>query len=145
MIFFTRELYDKMQTGSVRVTPAEREWVRRVGIYDRYRKLIAPLLPSSVARLARDGLHDATIVSATQASGSLLLVVDTSHALSKLRSRRPRKLLFGGVRRPVNTRNLRGAWWVADEAHLSSRARFALHILFHRREAEIEAESLSIK
>jgi len=144
MIFFTRKIYDKMQAHTFRETPAEREWLKRIKIYDQYRKLISPLLPPAAARLARAGLHDATILSARQTSRSLILVVETTNALSRLSSRHPLKLSFKGVRRPVNTKRLQGAWWVCEEVHLSSHARFALHVLFQKHELEIEADELII-
>lgn len=145
MIFFTRELYDRMQAHTLRETPAEREWLKRSKVYDQYRKLISPMLPPSVVRLARAGLHDATILSAKQTSRSLLLVVETGNALGPLRGRRPVKLLFKGVRQRVNTKRLQGAWWVREEIHLSSRACFALHVLFHKYELEIEADELIMR
>ncbi len=61
-----------------------------------------------------------------------------------LRGQRVR-LIFWGVKRPIRTEGLEGNWWLYEEAHLSSRARFALHVLFHRGEFEIEADELSIQ
>ena len=145
MIFFTRELYDGMQVYSPRETRAEREWAKRAEIYQRYREVISPLLPVAVARLGREGLHDAIVMSARQAARSLFLVMDTLNALTKLRGRRPVRLRFTGVKRRVNTKRLVGAWWVAEEVHLSSRARYALHVLFHEGELEFEADGLVIE
>lgn len=39
----------------------------------------------------------------------------------------------------------RGEWWLCEEAHLSSRAPFALHVLLQSHEFEIEADALGIK
>jgi hypothetical protein len=145
LIFFTRELYEGMQVSSPRETRAEREWAKRAEIYQRYREVISPLLPAAVARLGREGLHDAIVLSAAQTADSLVLLMDTSNALTTLRGRRPVRLTFRGVRRRMITKRLVGAWWVADEVHLSSRARYALHVLFHQHEWEVEADRLVIE
>ena len=144
MIFFTRRLQDGVQDDSGWTRRAGREWKRRAEIYRRYKAVIAPLLPSSVRRLCRDTLHDAVVTSVKQQNGTLKLDVDARGALGGFRGYRVR-LTFRGVKRPIRTRGVVGNWWLYEEAHLSSRARFALHVLFHRGELEIEADELSIQ
>jgi hypothetical protein len=144
MLFFTRKLYDGMQDFSRAGLRAERGWTKLAEVYHQYLQLIAPLLPKSVARLGKAGLHDATVVSATQKGRTLNLVVDTTHALTRL-GRGQLRLTFKGVRGRVRTKRLVNAWWCYEEAHLCSRARFALHVLFHQGELEIEADELVIE
>lgn len=142
MVFLTRKLYDRMQDFSRAGLRAEREWARLAEVYQRYLQLISPLLPKTVARLGKAGLHDATVVSAVQRGRTLLLVVDTTHALTRLGGRGQLRLTFKGVREPVSTKSLVDAWWCYEEVHLSSRARFALHVLFHQGDLEMEADEL---
>lgn len=144
MIFFTRQLQDGVQDDSGWTRRAGQEWKRRAEIYRRYLAVIAPLLPSSVRRLCRETLHDAVVTSAKQHRGKIILVMDARGALGGFRGYRVR-LTFSGAKRPIRTRGLVGNWWLYEEAHLSSRARFALHVLFHRGELEIEADELSIQ
>jgi hypothetical protein len=145
MIFFTRKLYDEMQADTRGGTRALREWDRRAEAYRRYGQVVLPLVPKAVARLGREGLHDATIVSAVQRARRLTLIVDTTHALTRIGRRGHVRLVFHGVRGKIDTRRLARAWWCYEEVHLSSRARFALHVLFHRGELEIEADDLVIR
>lgn len=69
--------------------------------------------------------------------------MDTRHALSRFRPNRIR-LAFVGVKNRIRTRGLLGQWWLYEEAHLSSRAGFALHVFFDKTEVEIEADDLKI-
>ena len=144
MIFFTRELQDGVQDDSGWTRRAGREWKRRAEIYRRYMAVIAPVLPLSVRRLFRETLHDAVVTSVKQQHGTLKLDLDARGALGGFRGYRVR-LSFRGVKRPIRTRGVEGNWWLYEEAHLSSRARFALHVLLHRGELEIEADELSIQ
>ena len=144
MVFFTRQLYDGMQPESGWERRAEREWTRRLKTYRRYEAVIAPLLPTSVVRLSRETLHDAVVQSVEQSTGSLTFDLDARRALGGFGGRRVR-LSFTGVRRRIRTRGLVGHWWLYEEAHLSSRAKFALHVLFDTTELEIEAEELRIR
>lgn len=143
MVFFTRQLYDGMQPESGWERRAQREWMRRSKISRRYEAVIAPLLPASVIRLSRETLHDAVVESVEQRAGSLTFVMDARRALSGFAGRRVR-LAFTGVRRRIGTRGLVGSWWLYEEAHLCSRTRFALHVLFDSTELEIEADELRI-
>jgi hypothetical protein len=144
MVFFTRELQDGVQDDSGWTRRAGREWKRRAEIYRRYFAAITPMLPPAVVRLCRETLHDAVVESVEQNSGTLTLVMDAKGALGGFRGRRVR-LVFRGVRRRVPTRGLVGRWWLYQEPHLCSRARFSLHVLFHQGEIEIEADELSIE
>jgi hypothetical protein len=144
MIFFTRQLYDGMQPESGWGRRALREWMRRLKISRRYEALIAPLLPAPIVRLSRETLHDAVVVSVEQRIGSLTFVMDARRALGGFAGRRVR-LAFTGVRRRIRTRGLVGRRWLYEEAHLCSRARFALHVLFDSTELEIEADELRIQ
>ena len=144
MIFFTRQLQDGVQDDSGWTRRAGREWKKRAEIYRRYQTAIAPLLPSSVRRLCQETLHDAVVTSVRQQRGMITLVMDARGALGGFRGHRVR-LTLRGVKRPIRTKGLEGNWWLYEEAHLSSRARFALHVLFHRGEFEIEADDLSIR
>jgi hypothetical protein len=105
---------------------------------------ITPMLPPAVVRLCRETLHDAVVQAVKQDSDTLMLVMDARGALGGFRGQRV-QLLFSGVKRRVPTRGLRGRCWLYQEPHLSSRARFSLHVLFHQGEIEIEADELSIK
>jgi len=144
MIFFTRQLQDGIQDDSGWTRRAGREWKRRAKIYRSYEAVIAPMLPAAVVTLCRKTLHDAVVESAEQDSGTLRLVMDARGALGGFRGHRVR-LIFSGVKRRIRARGLVSKWWLYQEAHLSSRARFSLHVLFHRDEIEIEADELSIK
>ena len=144
MVFFTPQLYDGMQPESGWERRAVREWMRRWKISRDYAALISPLLPASVARLSRETLHDAVVDSVDQGVGSLTLVVDARRALGGFAGRRI-QLLFTGVRRRIRTRGLVGRWWLYEEAHLCSRARFSLHVMFDSTELEIEADELRIQ
>jgi len=144
MIFVTRQLHDGIQPGSGWERRAERQWRRREEIYARYLKIISSMLPAAVRRLCREGLHDAQVESATSALATLTLIVDLKHALGGFRGRRL-QLTFSGVHGRVSTRGLRGQWWLYEEAHLSSRARFSLHVMFDKSDLEIEADELSIR
>ena len=144
MIFFTRALYDGIQDGSDWGRRAERTWDRNRHIYHTYLKAISPLLPRSVIRLCRKTLHDAFVESVAQRAGSLTFTLDARGALGGFRGRRV-QLTFSGARRRVSTTGLAGGWWLYEEAHLSSRAAFALHVMLDRCEFEIEADALDIK
>lgn len=52
--------------------------------------------------------------------------------------------MFSGVRGRIPTRALRRQWWLYEEAHLSSRARFSLHVMFDESDVEIEADGLEV-
>jgi len=144
MIFFTRDIYLRMQTPSRRPTQAEREWLQQECIYKKYLKLISPRLPPALTRLARAGLHDALVLSARQSQECLVLTIDTSNALGAFRRPRPLKLVFQNVLHRVDNKALRGAWWVQEEVHLSNHRKFTLNVLFHQSELELEADSLRI-
>jgi uncharacterized protein DUF4085 len=144
MIFFTRELQDGVQDDSSWTRRACREWKRRSEVYRRYVAAITPMLPNAVVRLCRETLHDAVVKSVKQNSGTLTLVMDARGALGGFRGKYV-LLVFRGVKRRIPTRGLVGEWWLYQEPHLTSRARFALHVLFHQGEVEIEADNLSIK
>ena len=141
--FFTRQLQDGVQDDSGWTRRAGREWKRRAEIYRRYVATIAPMIPQAVLRLCRETLHDAVVESVEQTSGILTLVMDARGALGGFRGQRVR-LQFTGVRGKINTRGLVGRWWLYQEPHLCSRARFSLHVLFDRGEIEIEADNLSM-
>jgi len=144
MVFFTRQLQDGVQDDSGWTRRAGREWKRRAEIYRRYQAAIEPLLPASVRRLCRETLHDALVASVRQHAGTVTFALDASGALGGFRGRQIR-LVFSGVKRRIRTKGLVGQWWLYEEAHLSSRARFALHVLFDTRELQIEADGLSIR
>ncbi len=144
MIFVTRQIYEGIQPDSGWERRAERQWERRSEIYRRYYEVIAPLLPATVRRLCGHGLHDAVVESASQTGGTLSLTVDATNALGGYRGRRLR-LTFSGVRGRIPTRALRRQWWLYDEAHLSSGARFSLHVMFDKSDVEIEADELEIE
>src|SRR5688572_10750954 len=139
MVFFTRQLYDGVQPKSGWERRAQREWMRRWKIWRRYEEIIAPLLPAPVARLSRESLHDAVVEAVEQRNGSLTFVMDARRAMGGFGGHRIR-LAFAGVRRRIRTRGLVWNWWLYEEAHLCSRAKFALHVLFDSTEMEIEAD-----
>jgi len=144
MVFYTRQLYDGIQDDSGWTRRADQEWRRRDKIYRRYVAAITPMLPASVVRLCREGLHDAVVEAVAQDSGTLTLLMDARNALGFFRGRRVR-LVFRGLRRHVGTRGWVGRWWVCEEPHLCSRTRFSLHVLFDQGETEIEADELLIQ
>ncbi len=144
MIFFTRTLCQGIQPKSGWEQPAYHQWRRRVKVYADYLTAIGPMLPASVKRLCRASLHDARVVAAEQKPGVLILVLDASNALSRFRGQCVR-LRFHGVEKRLPLRGLAGQWWLYEEAHLSSRACFSLHVLFDMSELEIEANELVIE
>jgi Protein of unknown function (DUF4085) len=144
MIFFTRELYEGYQDGSGWQRRALRQWDRRQEIYTRYFDVIAPLLPASLRRLHVEGLHDGRIRVASLQDHELVLRIDANNALSGFRGRQVH-LRFRGVRGRPKIGKLVGQWWLYHEAHLSSRARFSLHVFFDRSDLEVEADELIIK
>jgi Protein of unknown function (DUF4085) len=143
MIFITRQLYEGTQPGSGWERRAGRQWDRRSEIYERDYEVVSPLLPIAVRRLCGHGLHDARVESASQVGGTLSLTVDATDALGGYRGRRL-MLSFSGVRSRIPTRALRRQWWLYEEAHLSSRARFSLHVMFDKSDVEIEADGLEV-
>jgi hypothetical protein len=143
MVFFTRELYQGIQPESGWERRAEREWYRRADIYAKYFEVIEPMLPAPVRRLCKQGLHDGVVTEAEFKGGELVLVVDATNALSGFRGRQVR-LAFRGVRGRPAVSKLIGQWWLYEEAHLSSHARFNLQVLFHPSELEIVADELTI-
>jgi len=144
MVFYTRQLQDGIQDDSGWARRAGREWRRRDKIYRRYVAAITPMLPASVVRLCREGLHDAVVESVEQDAGTLILVMDARDALGVFRGYRVR-LVFRGLRRRIPTRGWVGRWWLYEEPHLCSRTRFALHVLFDHGETESEADELRIQ
>jgi len=144
MVFFTRDLYLGVQPNSGWERRAEREWERRSDIYARYFEVIAPLLPTPVRRLCREGLHDGVIQEASFKDGELVLAVDTTNTPFGRFGGRQVWLTFRGVRGRPRVARLVGQWWLYEEAHLSSRARFSLQVLFDPSELEIEADELVI-
>ena len=145
MIFFTRQLYQDIQPKSGRERRAEREWRRRLELCKRYEALIRPMLPSSVVQFSRKSLHDAVVESISQSSGRIVLVLDARPCASGSYRGHRVCLAFGGVRQSIRTRGLVGQWWLYQEVHLCSRAKFSLHLLFTKSELEIEADELSIQ
>jgi Protein of unknown function (DUF4085) len=144
MVFFTRELYLGFQPASGWERRAEREWDRRAELYDRYAEAVSPLLPISVRRLCKQGLHDGVVRSSKLSGGELVLVVDATHALSGFRGRHVR-LTFRGVSGWPAVSKLVGQWWLYEEAHLRSGGRFCLSVLFDPAELDIEADELIIE
>lgn len=144
MIFITRELHEGFQDGSRWQRRAQREWEKRADIYARYLKVIAPMLPKAVRQLAASGLHDARVEAASQTGKKLVLTINAKGALSVYRGRRLR-LTFSGVRGRVPVQKLIGQWWLYEEAHLSCRAAFSLHVMFDKTDVEIEAAGLEIE
>jgi hypothetical protein len=144
MVFFTRELYLGIQPTSGWERRAEREWYRRSDIYSKYREVIGPLLPASVRRLCKQGVHDGVVCEAAFNDGELVILVDATNALSGFRGRHVR-LTFEGVRGRPAISKLVGQWWLYEEAHLSSRARFSLQVLFDSSDLEVEANELKIE
>jgi hypothetical protein len=141
MIFFTRDLYQRLQSDWQK---ASREWKRYAQLYANYLESIAPLLPVSVKQLCRSSLHDATMVTAHKQAGDLTLVLDTSNALSRYYGNCVH-LCFRGVKKHVPLRGLAGQWWLYAEAHLCSRSRFSLHVMLDKSDLEIEADELVIE
>ena len=144
MIFFTRELFLGIQPKSGWERRAENEWYRRVKVYARYAEMIAPLLPAAVRRLCKQSLHDAVVREAALRDGELVMLLDATNALSGFRGRQVR-LAFRGVQGRPSVAKLVGQWWLYEEAHLCSRARFSLHVLFDPSELEVEADELVIE
>jgi hypothetical protein len=144
MIFFTRELFEGTQPHSGWERRAMRETERRGKIYAKYFDAISPLLPPAVVRLCKTGLHDGVIQDASFKDHELVLVVDTTNALSEFRGSLVR-LTFRGMRGRPSVSKLVGEWWLYEEAHLSSNAPFSLHVMFNKVDLEIEAEKLVIK
>jgi hypothetical protein len=144
VIFFTRHLYNGSQPNSGWERRAERQLKRNAEIYHRYATVIAPLLPPAVVRLDQSGPHDAVVTSVTQPPGSLSLSLDAQYALGQYRGYHV-CLTFTGVKKRINTQGLVGQWWLYQEAHLTSRSCFALHVFFDDRDIEIEADELKIK
>ena len=153
MIFFTRRLYEGYQPTSSWQKRAHSEWERNRRIYSGYVAVIAPLLPKSVVDLDYGRLHDAVVTSVKQESERLTIVLDARNSLSRYWRGKEVCLIFCGVKKKIKTKGLVGQWWIEQEVHLSSHARFSLHVLFQycaagRRsttEIEIEADSLKIK
>jgi hypothetical protein len=77
-------------------------------------------------------------------AGELVLVVDATNALSGFRGRQVR-LTFRGVKGRPAVSKLVGQWWLYEEAHLSSRARFSLQVLFDPSQLDVEADELKIE
>ena len=144
MIFFTRRLYEGGQINSGWERRAQNEWKRKTEIYERYAAVISPLLPATVTRFDQSGPHDAVVTSVNQQPGVLTITLDATNALGQFRGRQI-QLTFSGMKKRVKARGLVGQWWLYQEVHLSSRARFAMHAFFDRQEIEIEADNLEIK
>jgi hypothetical protein len=94
--------------------------------------------------LCHNGLHDGVILSAARKSGELVLVVNTTNALSRFRGR-PLRVTFRGVSGRVRTSHLAGQWWLYEEVHLRSGGRFSLHVLLDTDELEIDADELVLR
>jgi hypothetical protein len=144
MIFFTRELFQGYQPGSGRERRAMREWDRNNEIYLAYRHIIAPLLPRAVVRLTGDGLHDSVITHVAQRDGIFAMTLDTSGSFSRFRPR-PVRLTFKGVKRKFAIRGLVGQWWLYDEVHLSSRAKFNLQVMLTDSELDFDVDDVKIE
>jgi ankyrin repeat protein len=144
MKFITRRLYEGIQPDSGWERRAERQWEQRSAAYDRHYRAIAPRLPASVRRLCDNGLHDAEVESASQPHGALVLVIDATSALGRYRGRHLR-LTFSGLPRRLHLPDLREQWWLYEEAHLSKRSRFSLHVMFDKSDVAIDADALKIE
>ncbi|QVL34593.1 DUF4085 family protein [Telmatocola sphagniphila] len=144
MVFFTREIYLGLQPCSGWERKAARQWLRSAKLYEQYLAAMAPMLPPSVRRLCKQGLHDGVVQFAKLSGCELVLVVDTTNALSGFRGRQVR-LTFHGVVGRFAVAKLVGQWWLYEEAHLRSGGRFCLSVMFDRTELDIEAEELVIE
>jgi hypothetical protein len=143
MLFFTRELYEGYQPNSGWERRALNEWDRRVNRYEQYSAAIAPMLPSPVLKLCKHTLHDGIVHEVKRTGDEISLTADATNALGGFR-RRIVTLIFRGVANRPRMTGLIGQWWLYEEAHLTSRSRFSLHVLFDRSEMEIEADELQI-
>jgi hypothetical protein len=137
-------MYEESQPHSGHERRALNEYKKSNEVYHRYAAVIAPLLPAEVARFDQSGPHDAVVTSINQEPGVLTIALDATNALGQFRGRQIR-LTFSGVKKKVKASGLVGQWWLFQEVHLSSRARFSMHVFFDRQEIEIEADSLEIK
>ena len=144
MVFFTRELFLGFQPESGWERKAEREWDRRMKVFEKYVEAVAPMLPSSVRRLCKHGLHDGVVREAKLSGGALVMVVDATHALGGFRGRQVR-LTFRGVLGRMSVSKLVGQWWLYEEVHLRSAGRFCISVLFDDSEWDIEADELDIE
>jgi hypothetical protein len=145
MIFLTRELYKNTQSITKQGRAADREWWRRLKIYEQYESVISPLLPRSVIQFGRKSFHDAVIESVSQSSGRIVLILDARPCVSGSFHGHRVRLTFEGVRRSIRTRGLAGQWWFYHEVHLCSRAKFSLHLLFTNSDLEIESDEIQIE
>jgi Protein of unknown function (DUF4085) len=143
VIFFTRDLYRGVQPKSGWERRAENEWYRRVETYARYSDVILPMLPSSVRRLCKQSLHDGVVSRVVRNEQELILIIDATNALGGFRGRQV-CLTFRGVKGKPRVSSLIGQWWLYEEAHLSSLARFNVQVLFDTDEIEIVADELQI-
>ena len=144
MIFFTRKLYDGYQPNSGWERRAMKTWLKLSSLYQDYRKTISPLLPKSIVELDRHGLHDAVVTSCSMADGEFKIVLDATNALSKWRGKLV-TLTFMGVVNRVQTRSIPSQWWLYAELHLSSSAKYSLHVLLTDSEMQIDADDLRIE
>jgi hypothetical protein len=145
MIFFTRQLYQGIQPKSGWERRADREWVRRLEAYCRYEDVIKPYLPSRVAQFLRKSFHDAVVESVKQSSNNVILNLDARPCATGSCHGHRVRLSFKHIHRPIKTSGLVGQWWLHDEVHLCSRAKFSLHVLFTKSELEIDADDLIIE
>lgn len=145
MIFFTRRIHQGIQPKSGWERRAEREWAKRLDAYRQYEAVMKPFLPSPVAQFLRKSFHDAVVESVKQSSNKVVLNLDARPcATGSYRGHRVR-LTFKHIHRPIKTSGLVGQWWLHDEVHLCSHAKFSLHVLFTEAELEIDADDLLIE
>ena len=135
MLFFTRELYDGCQDGSGWTQTARSKIERNCKLYKKYFRLIRTFLPRSAIRFDEFSFHDAQIVERSWRNQKLSLILDTARAFHAFPNHYAH-ITFTGVRSCPSPLPQKGDWWIWDEFHLGSRAKFSLHIMFTKSESK---------
>lgn len=143
MKFFTRQLYNAQQGDPdlPQVIEAEKEWDIVSDEYQKHLNSVRPKLPKSMKELCDTSLHDGIIRSVEQDGDEISLQIEGCGCWGPGGQL---ELIFHGVRSTQGIEDIVDDYWLYEEVHLSKDAGFEYHVLLHKSEFIIVADSIKL-
>ena len=144
MRYFTRQLYDAMQTrDDVSFDEAKSKWDANCVSYREQLQQIRSSLPKSLQEFCDTSLHDGVVTSASIKSDSIVsLEIDASNnpwgPTGKFR------LIFDGVHSLSVADDIVNDCWLYEEVHQHANAAFEYCIMFEGSDFSVAADSFNI-